>query len=330
MAPRARTPGRRVYRVSGASFASALAFPELTPIGRARPQTTLVVAARRVAPARPVWYHEWTDANGAVWTRLARVGAGHLLRFPRLADFAISRDQSRVRMWARPGTPVETLRHLFLNQVWPLVLAARGALVLHASAVETPAGAIAFLGATGLGKSTLAASFAASGAALVTDDCLRVEVGGGRPRAVPSHPSVRLWPATARRLADVPAAAGRVAHYTGKLRLPAATRLPFARRPVRLVKAYVLDPPSRARTGGAAAAITPLSGRDALAALIGHLYRLDVGHPDALSRDFGHLVALATRVPMARLRPTRGLARLHEVRQAILKDLGVRSEKPEG
>jgi len=207
--------------------------------------------------------------------------------------------------------------------VWPLVLATRGALVLHASAVETPAGAVAFLGATGLGKSTLAASFAASGAALVTDDCLRVEVGAGRPRAVPSHPSVRLWPGTARRLAGVPEAAGPVAHYTGKLRLPAATRLPFARRPVRLVKAYVLEPPARPRTLGAAAAITPLSGRDALAALIGHLYRLDVGRPAALGRDFDRLVALATRLPMARLRPTRGLARLADVRRVVMADLGV-------
>jgi len=321
MPARARPSGRWIYRVSGASFASAIAFPELTPVRGARPQATLEVAARPVAPARPAWYHEWTGANGIVWTRLARVGAGYLLRFPRLADFAISRDASRVRMWPRPGTPVETLRHLFLNQVWPLVLAERGAIVLHASAVETPAGAVAFLGATGLGKSTLAASFAVSGAALVTDDCLRVETRGRQPRAVPGHPSVRLWPGAARRLAGI-VEAGPVAHYTAKLRLPATARLRFARRPVPLVRAYVLDPPSRPQPGGAAARITPLSGRAALAALIGHLYRLDVGHPAVLSRDFERLADLAARLPVARLRPARGLARLPDVQRAVIEDIG--------
>ena len=159
MSARARATGRRVYRVSGVPFASALEFPELTPVRHARPAATLVVAARPVAPARPAWYHAWTGANGGVWTRLARLGDGYLLRFPRLCDFAISPDASRVQMWPRPGTPMATARHLFLNQVWPLVLAERGSLVLHASAVATPAGAVAFLGATGLGKSTLAASF---------------------------------------------------------------------------------------------------------------------------------------------------------------------------
>jgi hypothetical protein len=138
---------------------------------------------------------------------------------------------------------------------------------------------------------------------------------------------VRLWPQTARRLAGVPDAVGRVAHYTDKLRLPAGARLTFARRPVRLVKAYVLDPPSWPRAGGTAACITPLSGRDALAELIGHLYRLDVGRPDVLGRDVDRLVELAARLPLARLRPARGLARLADVRRAVMDDIKVRSEK---
>ena len=310
-----------IYRVSDFTFASAIAFPELVPVGGTRPDCRLVRAAGPVAPARPAWSHTWPDAGGGVWTRLARVRGGYLLRFPRLCDFLVLPGASRVRVYPWHATPIETVRHLFLNQVWPLVLAERGRLVLHASAVVTPAGAVAFLGATGLGKSTLAAGFAAAGDALVTDDCLLIEVGRRRPRAVPSYPSVRLWPGTARRLHGGRGGAVRAAHYTGKLRVPAALRFRFARRPVPLVRAYVLDPPARPGPDRPAATITPLGGRAALAALIGHLYRLDVGEAAVLRRDFDRLVSLARRLPLSRLRPTRGLARLAAVRAAVLDDL---------
>lgn len=318
-----------IYRVSGFTFTSTITFPELVPVRAARPDCRLVRGVRPVAPARPTWYHAWSDAGGGVWTRLARVRGGYLLRFPRLCDFLVSRDASRVRVRPSPATPIETIRHLFLNQVWPLVLAERGRIVLHASAVVTPAGAVAFLGATGLGKSTLAAGFAAAGDALVTDDCLLIEVGRGRPRAVPGYPSVRLWPGTARRLHGGRGRAVRAAHYTSKLRVPAAPRFRFALRPVRLVKAYVLDPPARPAPGRPAATITALGGRAALAELIGHLYRLDVGEAAVLRRDFDRLASLAERLPLARLRPARGLAHLADVRRAVLEDVEVRSENAE-
>ena len=47
------------------------------------------------------------------------------------------------------------------------------------------------------GKSTLVASFAASGARIITDDALVVEPRGNQWWAVRSYPGVRLWPETA-------------------------------------------------------------------------------------------------------------------------------------
>ena len=48
-----------------------------------------------------------------------------------------------------PGIPEVTVRHLFLDQVIPLVLSRREPIVLHASAVQTAHSVIAFAGKSG-------------------------------------------------------------------------------------------------------------------------------------------------------------------------------------
>ena len=73
------------------------------------------------------------------------------------------------------------------------MLGKQGKLVFHASAIETGSGALVFMGISGRGKSTLAASFATNGFRFLTDDGLTVEEGNSRYQVQPSHPSIRLW-----------------------------------------------------------------------------------------------------------------------------------------
>lgn len=311
------------YRVSDLVFASRVAFPELVPVAGAGPECTFALARRPLAPPRPRWYHRWPLPDGTDWVRFARSGSDYLLRFTRLADFLVSADAARVRCRPRAGTPVGTVRHLFLNQVLPLVLGQRGRLVVHASAIVAPRGAVAFLGGSGHGKSTLAASFWAAGFPLVTDDCLRIDDRGGTLVAVPSYPALRLWPDALRRLAPDARAAQRTAHYSEKLRLtPDDLTRPFALDPAPLARVYVLEHARRSR-GPARLSIEPLSVRDTLVELIGHLYRLDVGRRDVLQRDFDRLADTASRLRACRLRVPRSLRRLDEVREAILADLRI-------
>ena len=54
-----------------------------------------------------------------------------------------------------------------------------GQCVLHASAVEVDGAAVAFLGRSGIGKSTMATLCCAAGARLVTDDVLRLDTTSG-------------------------------------------------------------------------------------------------------------------------------------------------------
>lgn len=82
---------------------------------------------------------------------------------------------------------------IFLNgTVLSLYLEAHGHTVLHASAVETGSEAVAFVGRSGMGKSTLAAMACMEGMSLVTDDVLRFECDRGRVRCWTGSNALRL------------------------------------------------------------------------------------------------------------------------------------------
>ena len=75
-----------------------------------------------------------------------------------------------------------------------LQLYLRGHLVLHASAVQLVDHAVAFIGHSGMGKSTLATLMCADGSGtVITDDVLRVDKNSDRsPGSKTGQPEVRL------------------------------------------------------------------------------------------------------------------------------------------
>jgi hypothetical protein len=70
----------------------------------------------------------------------------------------------------------------------------RGLLVLHASAVEVEGQAVVFVGASGWGKSSLAASLHARGHKVIADDVVAVDLNSSVPLAIPGFPQVKLDP----------------------------------------------------------------------------------------------------------------------------------------
>jgi hypothetical protein len=74
-----------------------------------------------------------------------------------------------------------------------ILLHQRGHLVLHASAVAVEGKAVAFCGACGAGKSTLAAALMRHGYPFVNDDVCHVGVDRGRPAVLPDGRMLKLW-----------------------------------------------------------------------------------------------------------------------------------------
>lgn len=92
-----------------------------------------------------------------------------------------------------PGADSSAVRLFALGSAWGALLHQRGALALHAGVVSAGAGAVAFCGAQGAGKSSTVAWLVERGHALVSDDLCRVDIGAGAlPRVWRSAPRLKL------------------------------------------------------------------------------------------------------------------------------------------
>ena len=162
-------------------------------------------------------YDQWTSGS-LCWALFYRVGGDYLVRFPDIADFAISHDGRTVTQVPVPGVGEATLQHLYRNQILPLALSRQGQFVFHGSAVEIDRVAVAFLGESGRGKSTLALSFARDGCGILTDDALFVSASEDGYCIAPGDRLVRLWPDSERAILGKAAHRLPVPEYTTKNR----------------------------------------------------------------------------------------------------------------
>ena len=279
---------------------------------------------RPLAPVGEVAFHQWVFPDGTLWTQFFRQGAGYLLRFPELADFEVSADGCTVQGFPAPGVPSPTVEHLYLNQVMPLALSRQGKLVLHGSAVEIGGQGAAFLGESGRGKSTLAASFATEGTRFLTDDGLLLEWVDDRCMILPSHPSIRLWEDSQDALVGERTAMAPAVCFTSKSRFLAGPGIAFCdeARPLRrlflLGEAQVETP-----------TIEPLRPAEALIELVKHSFLLDIEARDMLARHFDDLSRLAALPIYYRLDYPRSYAALPAVREAVIRHALEQSESIE-
>ena len=311
------------YRICDLVLASNTALPELAPAKAFGAECRFELLPPGNAPAGDAeWFHQWAiggdgeeEESREVWLRFARTGDGYLLRFPLCGDFLVSADAARIECRPLPGTPGVTVRHLLLDQVMPLVLSRRERIVLHASAVVTGQGAVAFAGKTGQGKSTLAASLARAGCSLVSDDCLVLRMEDGGWTALPSYPGVRLWPSTAGEVLREGTHTAEVAHYTLKRRVSDPDVLPYATGPAPLRRLFFLgDDASEVR-------FERLPPGRAFMALVEFAYNLDIQDTAFLRRQFDTVGRLTADVPAYAIHYPREFSALPAVREAILRHL---------
>ena len=173
---------------------------------------------------------ELRHADGRLFMSVDRdVRGSHRVLAPGYGAHIVAGDGSIIRSWLPPESR-DRWPELFLAQVLPLAAALHGFDLLHASAVELDGCAVAFVGAPGAGKTSIAAQLGALGRRFVTDDVLAVSPTGGHLRAHPGPAVTNLEP---HELASLPAAArryGRPSLADEKLRIdatPVAGPLPL-------------------------------------------------------------------------------------------------------
>ena len=272
------------------------------------------------APRR--WFHRWRLPDGQRWLSLARDPDGYLLRFHGLADFHVSVDARRILGHRLPDTPTHTFTHLLLDQVLPLVIGGPDRLALHASVVSVDGMAAAFVGATGQGKSTLAAALARRGHLVLSDDCCVICRTPGGFEVAPTYAGLRLFPETIHELfgGSAPRHAD-VSHYSTKQRIVPVTAGPSVRLPrVPLRRIYTLATRPVAAPV-AEVLVSERPPRDGVLDVVGATFYLDVWDARRAREGFELAVAAASSCSVRLLTLPWNLGALDEGVKRIVDDL---------
>ncbi|MBM3333432.1 hypothetical protein FJY63_02110 [Candidatus Sumerlaeota bacterium] len=176
---------RRCYSYSGLHIASEIEIPEWSPF-----ETTDRTAAPDVfirlekAEERPA---QDDDCRPVIEPTC------HDFRVPEVGRYRVT-DGREIVVTPTPDAGMREIRLFLLGSAWGALCYQRGVLILHASVVQIGDGAVALCGATGCGKSTIAAWLLAKGHRLVSDGLCRFELSAERPpRAHPAAPRLKLW-----------------------------------------------------------------------------------------------------------------------------------------
>lgn len=306
----------RLFHVCDLVVESNIPLPELPLVEIRTPDCRFkLLAAGAPGAGEFRWFNHWRlPGEEQAWLSFATWGNDYVLRFAAQGDFLITRDTSEVKCRPVPGLPESTVRHLFLDQILPLILSRRGHLVLHASAVLTPLGVIAFVGASGCGKSTLAARLAKCGYALVCDDYLALREVAGDFIASPSYPGVRLWPEATGAIFGQVSQSAEIAHYTVKRRVSDRSLIRFAAdsAPVRCL--YFLDEEKSPEWP----LIGSMSSREAFMKLVASAFNLDITDKTLLEWQFGTIGRAGNQLQCFHLAYPRDFSLLPAVIQAIV------------
>jgi hypothetical protein len=259
----------RVYDFFGLGLAADDELPCLQPANGANIDVEvehLGLSDMLLIPPPPVWRIFRSDANG--W----------LLQYAGLTgEWSAFQYAAAQRRMIVAGTARWTdLSAVLLGPVAAALLRGLGIAVLHGATVARGDRAIALLGASGVGKSSLAARLLATGWAPVSDDLAVLRQRGNDVLVTPGPPLLSLHPESC---ALVGAAAATMPRPDGvKVWLDTRPWRTGHHKPFRLVAAFILD---QRQAGLARPTTTSLQPRDALLGLVRQTYGTSwLGPPD--------------------------------------------------
>jgi hypothetical protein len=215
---------------------------------------------------------------------------------------------------APPTAEAWSWQRFLVGRILPWAAVLRGREVLHASAVAVDGRAIAFVGPTGGGKTSLALRLVAAGAVFVTDDVLAVDRSEGALRAHPGASIASVRPAEREAIARSDwERLGPVLGESGKTYLS----LPRVDGPLPFAAICFLG----SDAGPAIERLDVLDPR----LLLASTFVLGVQTPARLRNQLDVCAAIAREVPAFRLRVAHGVdsAGLADAMLAELARLGI-------
>jgi hypothetical protein len=164
------------YGLHGLRILSAIPLPAVSVDGS--PDLTI-----ELRPPRPIPVHppngspvSGLDLGAGRGHATVRDESGYLVRYLGICDVRLDVGLERAIVVPDPSADLSFVTMLITGNVLAFVLAMKGACVLHASAVRSNGVALAIVGPSGMGKSTMAAWLCSVGAGFVSDDVLHVRL----------------------------------------------------------------------------------------------------------------------------------------------------------
>ena len=241
----------------------------------------------------PVYAADHVDARNVPSVRVSRSPEGFHFQYADQTRIWIHASGTDVWCtWPASASLDDTSTYL-CGPILGFLIRIRGALALHASAVQIGGGAIGFVGAHGAGKSTLAAALGTAGCPVMTDDVLhlhrRAEESGWM--AEPFESMLRLWPDGAQLALGAGAELPAITAGWDKRALHLGGAMPAASTPLPLFALAWLAP------RGPAAAIDPLSAGRALVHLAANSSAAHLLDSTSKAVEFSALSSLVRSVP---------------------------------
>lgn len=233
------------------------------------------------------------------------------LRYTGVGTFRMLRGRE-VYVDAEPDASDFAVRLILTGPVLGLLLHQRRVLVLHASSIVAGAGAVGFLGASGVGKSTTAGAFHTRGYPLLSDDLLPVDLDNGCVVARSGFPQLKLWPQALEALGDDVEGLARLRPELEKRARPVGDL--FQAQPLPLARLYVL-------ADGPRLAIEPIASADSTIEFLRNTYAATVPELMVNPWTFESCSEVAERVSIRQLRRPATLTDLPELVRLVEKDL---------
>lgn len=249
-----------------------------------------------VPPSDAPGVHVWRDADSRPIAWGHTEDGQHWMHWPGLASFRFTASVNAITAFPAPGARPDVIRDTWLRSVVPMALQALGREALHASAVLSPRGVVAFCAQSQTGKSTLAFGLARRGYSQWADDAVVIEMRNGSPVALPLPFRVRLRQPAAS-FYDQPDNRG-----SGSVTLP--DRLPAPLAAVCILARHPAERPA------GPVAMERLHAGGAFVALLTHAYCFNPADPTRRAMMLQHFLDISAAVPVFRLAFPADLTRL--------------------
>jgi hypothetical protein len=259
--------------------------------------------------------HVWFNRQGGVVARGFREAGYYWMAWPDLATYRFAPGDAAVTAFPIAGAPLDIIWDVYRRTVAPMALQVHGWEALHASAIVSDGGLVAFSAVSETGKSTLAYALRLRGFPQWSDDGVVFRVDD-HAFATPLPFQARLRPGSRDLLGHTDTRREFEENSAGEQQFAAPL-------PIKVIALL-----NRRTDDSDAVQIRSVPSTEAFTALLIHAHEFDPGDVERRGRMMQTYLELVARVPVYEVSFSSGRARLAGLVDAIISTFSLQLPEP--